>query len=142
MAAFLCHFSLLILHELIPCCFFPWLQQNDLLRRLRKIVEELEDDDVEPLSPDYPGLNGLAAALVDDKYLQHKDKEVRLHTVLACAEIFTVVRNSMNLVVVQDYVQWRTSSQHAFPSFSFVELCSTPLNRLGMNRKSSRCFRK
>jgi hypothetical protein len=130
------------LHELIPCCFFPLSQQNDLLRRLRKIVEELEDDDVEPLSPDYPGLNGLAAVLVDDKYLQHKDKEVRLHTVLACAEIFTVVRIINYLIVVKDKIEWQTSSQHAFPSFVFLELCSTPLNRLGMNQKSSRCFRK
>jgi len=64
--------------------------KNDLLRRLRKIVEELEDDDIEPLSPDYPGLNGLANSLVQDKYLAHPDKEVRLHTVLACVEIFTI----------------------------------------------------
>ena len=52
---------------------------------------ELENDDVEPLSPDYPGLNALAAILVHDNYLEHRDKEVRLHTVLACVEIFTVV---------------------------------------------------
>jgi cupin superfamily acireductone dioxygenase involved in methionine salvage len=68
---------------------------------LRKVVEELEDDDVQPLSPDYPGLNGLAAMLVQDKFLAHRDKEVRLHAVLACVEIFTVVSETdRNLVML------------------------------------------
>jgi len=62
--------------------------KNDLVRRLRTVVEHLSDEAVEPDSPDYPGLAGLAAALVENCYLKHKDKEVRLHTVLACVEIF------------------------------------------------------
>lgn len=61
--------------------------KNDLVRRLRKVGDALADEDVEPNSPDYPGLGGLAAVLVEDKYLKHRDKEVRLYTVLACIEI-------------------------------------------------------
>ena len=49
---------------------------------------ELQNDTVEPDSIEYPGLAGLASILVQDKYLNHRDKEVRLHTVLACMEIF------------------------------------------------------
>jgi hypothetical protein len=58
---------------------------------MRTVVEHLSDEAVEPDSPDYPGLAGLAALLVEDRYLKHKDKEVRLHTVLACVEIFYMV---------------------------------------------------
>ena len=65
--------------------------QKDLIRRLRRVVEELSDDDVEPNSPDYPGLAGLAAKLVEDGFLEHRDKEVRLHTVLACMQLLEVV---------------------------------------------------
>lgn len=67
---------------------FDCTRQNDLVKRMRHVVNELGDDAVEPDSPDYPGLAGLAAVLVEDRYLKHKDKEVRLHTVLACVEIF------------------------------------------------------
>ena len=66
-------------------------RQKDLVRRMRAVVEHLSDEAVEPDSPDYPGLAGLAAVLVEDRYLKHKDKEVRLHTVLACVEIFYMV---------------------------------------------------
>jgi hypothetical protein len=66
-------------------------------------VEHLSDESVEPDSPDYPGLAGLAAALVEDRYLKHKDKEVRLHTVLACVEIFYMVRMVAFLVFVLFY---------------------------------------
>ena len=58
---------------------------------MRNVVEHLSDEAVEPDSPDYPGLAGLAATLVEDRYLKHKDKDVRLHTVLACVEVFYVV---------------------------------------------------
>lgn len=58
---------------------------------MRHVVRDLCDEAVEPDSPDYPGLAGLAAVLVEDRYLKHKDKEVRLHTVLACVEIFYMV---------------------------------------------------
>ena len=61
--------------------------QNDLVRRLREVVDALADQDVEVNMPDYPGLGSLAAVLVTDRYLDHKDKEVRLHAVLACMEI-------------------------------------------------------
>ena len=67
--------------------------QNDLVRRLREVVDALADQDVEVNMPDYPGLGSLAAVLVTDRYLDHKDKEVRLHAVLACMEIFELVRN-------------------------------------------------
>lgn len=62
------------------------------MRRLRKVVDALSDEDVEPNSPNYPGLGGLSAVLVEDTYLKHRDKEVRLYTVLACIEILYLVR--------------------------------------------------
>lgn len=65
------------------------------MKRLRNIVEALSDDNVEVDSPEYPGLARLANDLVEDRYLKHKDKEVRLYTVLACMEIFRVVRPHM-----------------------------------------------
>jgi len=65
------------------------------VKRLRNIVEALSDDNVEVDSPEYPGLARLANDLVEDRYLKHKDKEVRLYTVLACMEIFRVVRPHM-----------------------------------------------
>jgi hypothetical protein len=46
--------------------------------------EDLEHDD-------YPGLDSLARLMAKKKYLEHKDKDVRLYTVLACVEIFYVV---------------------------------------------------
>lgn len=73
-------------------------KQNDLVRRLREVGDALADEDVEPNSPDYPGLGGLAAALVEDKYLKHRDKEVRLYTVLACIEILYLVSRCSNRI--------------------------------------------
>ncbi|KAK1741948.1 sister chromatid cohesion protein PDS5 [Skeletonema marinoi] len=72
--------------------------KNDLLKRLKNITEQLSDEDVEPHSPHYPGLSSLATSLVsvnddDDTsyiYLNHKDKDVRLHSVLACMELFYI----------------------------------------------------
>jgi len=72
--------------------------KNDLLKRLKNITEQLSDEDVEPNSPHYPGLSSLATSLVsvdedDDTsyiYLNHKDKDVRLHSVLACMELFYI----------------------------------------------------
>lgn len=65
--------------------------KNDLLRRLRKVVEALSDEDVVEEDPsDFPGLDGLAAVLVEDRFLNHRDKVCRLHTVVACMEIFSL----------------------------------------------------
>ena len=66
-------------------------RQNDLVKRLRNVVEQLQDPAVEPNSPDFPGLASLANVLVADQFINHRDKDVRLHTVLACMEIFAVV---------------------------------------------------
>lgn len=66
--------------------------KNDLVRRLRIVVKELGDEDVVAHSDEYPGLEGLSALLVDPKFIDHKDKEVRLQTCLACMEIFYLVR--------------------------------------------------
>lgn len=64
--------------------------QKDLLRRLRTVLQKFRDE--EDLEPDeYPGMDGLARELADEQYLKHKDKEVRLYTVLACVEVFYVV---------------------------------------------------
>lgn len=54
-------------------------------------MEGLSDEDVEVDSPEYPGLARLASDIVKDRFLKHKDKEVRLYTVLACMEVFRVV---------------------------------------------------
>lgn len=67
------------------------LLQKDLLRRLRNIVEVLRNDEDEIDVDEYPGLGALADLLVTKPYLQHKDKEVRLYTVLSCVEVFYVV---------------------------------------------------
>ncbi len=47
-----------------------------------------DDENVEPDSADYPGLPALCQELV--KYMDHRDKQVRLYTVSACMELFTV----------------------------------------------------
>jgi hypothetical protein len=70
---------------------------------MRAVVEHLSDEAVEPDSPDYPGLAGLAAVLVEDRYLKHKDKDVRLHTVLACVEIFYMVSTVYYLIMLLSY---------------------------------------
>ena len=54
------------------------------------MVQTLRDE--EDLEQDYyPGLDSLARLVAKKKYLEHKDKEVRLYTVLACVEVFYVV---------------------------------------------------
>lgn len=63
--------------------------QRDLAQRLRQVVEVLRNDEtVEPDSPDLPGLGALCQSLMT--YLSHRDKQVRLYTVSACMELFTV----------------------------------------------------
>lgn len=68
------------------------------MKRLRNIVEALSD--VEGESPEFPGLARLASDIVEDRYLKHKDKEVRLYTVLACMEIFCVVRDTLSCLLM------------------------------------------
>jgi len=69
-----------------------YLSKKDLVQRLQKIVKTLEDltnnDDEETGPDDYPSLAGLASILVEDRYLLHRDKDIRLYTALACMEIF------------------------------------------------------
>lgn len=63
--------------------------KKDLILRLRKVVEVLRDDDtVEPDSVEFPGLAALCQQLV--QYVDHRDKLVRLYTISACMELFTV----------------------------------------------------
>lgn len=50
-----------------------------------------EDETAEVDNSEFPGLASLVDCLVKKDYLEHKDKEVRLHTVLCCMEIFAVV---------------------------------------------------
>ena len=47
-----------------------------------------EDDTVEPDSTDFPALASLCQELV--KHIEHRDKHVRLYTICACMELFTV----------------------------------------------------
>jgi hypothetical protein len=57
------------------------------------VIEALSDESIDP---SYAGLDGLALRLVtvneekNDGLLRHKDKEVRLYTVMACLEIFAI----------------------------------------------------
>jgi len=64
--------------------------KKDLVVRLRTILHCLrEDENVEPDDPsNYPGLAALCHALT--KFVNHRDKEVRLYTVAACMELFTI----------------------------------------------------
>lgn len=55
---------------------------------MRKVVTALSSEDLEVNSPEHPSLDALVQSLVEPRYLHHKDKEVRLHTVLACMEAF------------------------------------------------------
>lgn len=55
---------------------------------MRKVVTALSSEDLEVNSPEHPSLDSLVQSLVEPRYLHHKDKEVRLHTVLACMEAF------------------------------------------------------
>ena len=66
------------------------------------MVRALSNDLVEANSPEYPGLAGLAAMLVEDRFLNHRDKEVRLHTVLACMDIFSLVSRVLLLLIASD----------------------------------------
>jgi hypothetical protein len=47
-----------------------------------------EDDSIEPDSDECPGLAALCHSLT--RYVNHRDKDVRLYTVAACMELFTV----------------------------------------------------
>jgi hypothetical protein len=93
------------LRKIMAHPFFPsnifllfFCQQKDLIRRLREVVEALKDPDVEPNSPDFPGLGGLSAVLIEDGFLEHRDKEVRLHTVLGCMQILEVVSHAHSML--------------------------------------------
>jgi hypothetical protein len=66
--------------------------QNDLIRRLRNLVNILRTDEVETESPEWPGLASVAQLLMSNDLLNYRDQEVRLFTVLASVEILTLVR--------------------------------------------------
>lgn len=64
--------------------------QMDLVRRLQMIMKELSNEELVPDVESMPGLDALSALLVSSPYLQHKYKEVRLYTCLACMEVFAI----------------------------------------------------
>ncbi|EED91434.1 hypothetical protein THAPSDRAFT_262697, partial [Thalassiosira pseudonana CCMP1335] len=65
--------------------------QNDIVRRLQTITETLSTDtSIEPNSPQHPSLASLASTLISPSYLHSKDKDIRLHSVLACMELFYI----------------------------------------------------
>lgn len=58
-----------------------------MIQRLRTIVQLLQQDEsIE--ATDYPGLDALCLSLT--KFVDHRDKEVRLYTVAACMELFAI----------------------------------------------------
>ena len=96
------------------------------MRRLRILLNALAEDDEDDedggeIDPnEYPGMAGLARALVDDKHLNHKDKEVRLYTVLACVELFYLVSSTAVIEAQMDWGDNGTKSRYtmtAVPSF-------------------------
>jgi len=64
--------------------------KNDMVKRLSVVLRRLrEDDTVEANNPqEYPGLAALCQYLT--RLVNHRDKEIRLYTVAACMELFTV----------------------------------------------------
>ena len=66
--------------------------QNELIRRLRNVTETLsvasEDDSLDPTT--HPGLLSLSTTLASPTILEHADKSVRLHAVLALMEVFYI----------------------------------------------------
>jgi len=64
--------------------------KKDIISRLSAITNALESDpELDP--SDAPGLASLSTLLVQpDSFLHHKDSDVRLHTLLACMELFYV----------------------------------------------------
>jgi hypothetical protein len=70
-----------------------FIPQKDLIRRLRKLNQVLEtDESICADSPEWPGVAATAAVLLGRDFLGHADKQVRLYTVLACMELFAIVR--------------------------------------------------
>ena len=70
------------------------MTQKDLIRRLRKVVDVLQNEEsIEPGHAEWPGLAATAECIVQ-QFLHHRDKEVRLHAVLACMELFAIVSSS------------------------------------------------
>lgn len=67
------------------------MRQTDLVRRLRNLIKVLQKEEVEIESAEWPGLTSVAETLVQKKYIDHADKEVRLHTVIACIEVLMIV---------------------------------------------------
>jgi hypothetical protein len=61
-----------------------------LIRKLHVIVDALSDDELDVDSSAATDLPELVEALADEKYLCHREKDVRLLCVLACMEIFSI----------------------------------------------------
>jgi hypothetical protein len=74
--------------------------KKDLVRLLYNLVQVLrKDESIEAESPEWPGLAATAQLLVTKFLKYRRDKEVRLYAVLACMEIFTIVR--IRIIVYQ-----------------------------------------
>ena len=56
---------------------------------MRHVLKRLREEDIEPNKTDeYPGLAALCQYLT--RFVNHRDKDIRLYTVAACMELFTV----------------------------------------------------
>ena len=56
---------------------------------MRHVLKRLREEEIEPNKTDeYPGLASLCQCLT--RFVNHRDKDIRLYTVAACMELFTV----------------------------------------------------
>jgi hypothetical protein len=72
--------------------------QSDVIRRLHNVVHVLQKDaTIDPQDPaqgELPHLLELAQLLCQPKYLEDREKDVRLASLVACLEILGIVRAS------------------------------------------------
>ena len=74
--------------------FFP--RQTELVRRLHNVVRVLQKDQtIDPQDPEQgelPHLVDLSQLLCQPKYMDDREKDVRLASLVACLEILGIVR--------------------------------------------------
>jgi hypothetical protein len=88
----------LILLLLLDAFIVAAAVQSDVIRRLHNVVSVLQKDaTIDPQDPaqgELPHLLELAQLLCQPKYLEDREKDVRLASLVACLEILGIVRAS------------------------------------------------